>query len=468
MYHSILIALTVAFCCGGTIFGTAATESKTQPFGGKPQELPGKIEAEHYDQGKPGEAYRDVDAKNHGVDYRGETQVDIEKRSDASNGHGLGWTRKGEWVVYTVMVNEAGHYDLEIPVASNKKGGTFHLEFDGTDVTGPIDVPDTGGWQKMLLLRLSGIELQKGLQEMKMVMASEGPSGSIADIDYLRFELSIRRTATFSDLAYGPHKMTVLDFWQAAGAGPRPLLVYIHGGGWVGGDKKQRLVRFKKFLDRGISYAAINYRLTGESPLPAPVHDAARAIQFIRSNAAYWNINPDRIALTGGSAGACTSMWILLHDDLANPNSDDPVLKESTRVTAAAVSGGQTSIDPKVIEGWLGPNVLKHRMIWMAVGEQDMATALRNYDQHRASYVEFSPYNHLDGNDPPLFMRYGKNMKLPSENAGHGIHHPMYGVKMKEKADNMGHECHLLIEGVSESERFGSADDFLMNKLLAP
>jgi acetyl esterase/lipase len=206
--------------------------------------------------------------------------------------------------------------------------------------------------------------------------------------------------------------------------------------------------------------------LTGEVPLPAPVHDAARAIQFIRSKAKEWNIDKDRIALTGGSAGACTSMWILLHDDLADPKSDDPVKRESTRVTAAAVSAGQTSIDPKVIEGWLGPNVLKHRMINMAVGESTIEGALANYEKHKALYVEFSPYNHLSKDDPPLLMTYGNNMTLPSENAGHGIHHPVYGVKMKEKADELKVECHLLIPGVSESDKYKTADEFLMDKLL--
>ncbi|MBL7042306.1 MAG: alpha/beta hydrolase [Pirellulaceae bacterium] len=273
---------------------------------------------------------------------------------------------------------------------------------------------------------------------------------------------------TCADVSYGADKMNVLDFWKADGDGPRPLLVYIHGGGWTSGDKKQAPERFRPFLDKGISYAAINYRLTGQAPLPAPVHDAARAIQFIRSKAAEWNIDKTRIALTGGSAGACTSMWILLHDDLADAKSEDPVLRESTRVTAAAVAGGQTSIDPKVIEGWLGPNVLKHRMINMAVGEPTIEGALENYGKHRQLYVEFSAYNHLDGDDPPLLMTYGNNMKLPSENAGHGIHHPVYGVKMKEKADSVGHECHLLISGVSQSEKYTSANEFLMAKLLAP
>ena len=272
---------------------------------------------------------------------------------------------------------------------------------------------------------------------------------------------------THANVSYGDHKMKVIDFWKAEGDGPRPLLVYIHGGGWIGGDKKRQDVHVKPFLDKGISYAAVNYRLTGEAPLPAPVHDAARAIQFIRSKAGEWNIRKDRIALTGGSAGACTSMWILCHDDLAKPDSADPVARESTRVAAAAVAGGQTSIDPKVIEPWLGKMVLKHNMINMAVGEKTIHDALKNYEKHRELYREFSPFNHVSEDDPPLLMTYGNNMKLPSESAGHGIHHPVYGVKMKEKADSVGQECHLIIKGVSKSKEFKNANDFLMTKLLA-
>lgn len=273
---------------------------------------------------------------------------------------------------------------------------------------------------------------------------------------------------THANVSYGPHARNVLDFWKADGDGPRPLLVHIHGGGWVGGDKKQDPTKIQEFLDKGISCAAINYRLTGEAPLPAPVHDAARAIQFLRSKAADWNIKKDRIALTGGSAGACTSMWLLFHDDLADPNASVAVLRESTRVSAAAVVSGQTSIDPKVIEPWLGPNVLQHRMINMAVGESTIAGALQNYEKHEALFKEFSPYNHVDGKDPPLLMTYGADMALPSKDAGHGIHHPVYGVKLKEKSDKLGHECHLLIPGSSKSETYGDINQFLIDKLLAP
>ena len=105
-------------------------------------------------------------------------------------------------------------------------------------------------------------------------------------------------------------------------------------------------------------------------------------------------------------------------------------------------------------------------MINMAVGETTIEDALKNYDKHHALYVEFSPYNHVDGNDPPLLMTYGSNMNLPSENAGHGIHHPVYGVKMKEKSDKVGHECHLLIKG-QQPGKYPDMNAFLMDKLLA-
>lgn len=271
---------------------------------------------------------------------------------------------------------------------------------------------------------------------------------------------------THANVPYGPHERNVLDFYQAPGDGPRPLLVYIHGGGWTGGDKALQADSVTPYLDKGISVASINYRYSTTARLPAPVHDAARAVQFLRTKAADWNIRSDRIALTGGSAGACSSMWLLLHDDLADPNADDPVLRESTRVSAAAGIAGQTSLDPPVIAEWLGLNVLLHRMIWLSVGEPDLTAALTHYEQNKPLYVEFSPYNHVTADDPPLLMRYGDDISLPSKNAGHGIHHPVYGVKLKEKSDSVGHECHLIIPGHSSSPAYANEQEFLMAKLL--
>lgn len=275
-----------------------------------------------------------------------------------------------------------------------------------------------------------------------------------------------RAKPQFADVPYGPHPQNRLDFWRAEGDGPRPLLVYIHGGGWRGGLKTLQPTQVDPYLAKGISVASITYRFTPENPLPAPVHDAARAIQFIRSKANEWNLDKKKIALTGGRAGACTSMWLLFHDDIADPKSDDPVLRESTRVIAAAVAGGQTSIDPKVIEPWLGSNVLLHPMIPNAVGEPTSEAALKNYEKHAALYHEFSAINHVSADDGALLMTYSPDMSLPSKNSGHGIHHPVYGVKMKEACDKAGVECHLIVPGSFSSEKFENAAAFLMAKLL--
>jgi len=275
-----------------------------------------------------------------------------------------------------------------------------------------------------------------------------------------------RPEPTHANVSYGDHERNKIDFWEAEGEGPRPLLVYIHGGGWTGGDKAERGPDYSFFLEKGISCAAINYRYSTQEPLPAPVHDAARAIQFLRYKADGWNINKERFVLTGTSAGATTSMWMLCHEDLADPSSTDPISRESTRVQGAFVVAGQVSIDPIQSRDWLGPAVLEHRMINLAVGRKSMQDVLDDYAVYEKTLKEFTAYNHVSGEDPPLMMTYGSDMTLPSKGAGHGIHHPVYGVKMKEKCDSVGQECHLLIEGVSDSQKYANTNEFALAILL--
>ncbi len=94
-----------------------------------------------------------------------------------------------------------------------------------------------------------------------------------------------------------------------------------------------------KLLEEGISVASVEYRFIAEAtadgvvpPVHGPLHDAARALQFVRSKASEWNIDKSKIAASGGSAGACTSLWLAFHSDLADPKSADPIARESTRL----------------------------------------------------------------------------------------------------------------------------------------
>src|SRR6185436_1601381 len=121
-----------------------------------------------------------------------------------------------------------------------------------------------------------------------------------------------------ADLSYGPHASNKLDLWLTKSDRPTPLVVFIHGGGFVGGDKSSASsAAIKQCLDAGVSFASINYRFRSEVPINTVLRDSARAIQFLRSKAKEYNIDPVRVGTFGGSAGAGTSLWLAFHNDLA-------------------------------------------------------------------------------------------------------------------------------------------------------
>jgi acetyl esterase/lipase len=156
---------------------------------------------------------------------------------------------------------------------------------------------------------------------------------------------------THADVPYGPAPRNVLDFWAAPGASaerPAPLVIYIHGGGFISGDKSKvredKLVR--QCLDAGVSFAAINYRyLSPAAPIQDVLHDCARAVQFLRAKAGAWHLDRKRVAAYGSSAGAGTALWLAFHDDLVDPKNADPVLRESTRLVAAGAASPQATYD---------------------------------------------------------------------------------------------------------------------------
>lgn len=259
---------------------------------------------------------------------------------------------------------------------------------------------------------------------------------------------------THAAVAYGPHERNVLDLWLADTEEPAPLLVYIHGGSWLGngrGSVHPNLVAFS--LENGIHIASIDYRYSSQAPLPAPVHDAARALQFLRAESSEWNIDKTRVTLEGVSAGGCTALWLALHDDLADPKSEDPVLRESTRVLGAAVNAAQTSIDPPIIGEWLGDEVLNHNMIIRAAGALSRPDMERRYEELAPLYREFSPINHLDAEDPPIFASYARADALPATNPNRAIHHAEFGRRLAHASTAAGHEFILHISGGVAAEK---------------
>ncbi len=155
------------------------------PFGGLPAVVPGTIEIENFDEGGEGVAYHDLTAANSGGKYR-QTGVDLETTLDAGGGFSLGYAAAGEWLKYTVSVTAAGEYTLEARVASAGAGGIFHLEVDAIDVTGPLAVPATGGWQAWRSILLANVPLSTGTHALRLVLDASGATSWVGNFNYLR------------------------------------------------------------------------------------------------------------------------------------------------------------------------------------------------------------------------------------------------------------------------------------------
>lgn len=305
---------------------------------------------------------------------------------------------------------------------------------------------------------------EKFHQWLKDINVIQGDSKTVT-IDGIEIKVSPKKfPPTFRDVAYGPHERNKLDFWQAESDEPTPVVFYIHGGGWRSGSKESNKGPYLGLLDEGVSYVSINYRLaTGDNVLPCSVHDAARALQFVRSKADEWNIDPERIIATGGSAGGCSSLWLAYHDDLADPDSSDPIARQSTRILSAATIVAQSTIDPHLVYERVGLNAAQHPMIWETVGAPSLKALVDNREKYEPIFTEVSPLTHVSKDDPPVFLVYSKDTPAPVEKDG--IHHVEFGRILKEKCDELGLECTLVIVG--KETREAALDAFMLSQFEA-
>ncbi|PHS12469.1 MAG: lipase [Blastopirellula sp.] len=268
-----------------------------------------------------------------------------------------------------------------------------------------------------------------------------------------------------TNVPYGEHPRQVLDFYPAKSDTPTPVVFYIHGGGWRGGDKRTNP---KAFNDKGISVVAINYRYVQNAveekvmpPVKAPLGDAARALQFVRSKAAEWNLDKERIGATGGSAGACSSLWLAFHDDLADPKSDDPIARESTRLYCAAVNGAQVSLDPKELLVWM-PN---YRYGAHAFGLPNIQSLVDNRENVLKWIKEYSPIEHVSKDDPQIALFYGGEVPVVGASPKDPTHSGIMGIKLAERLKSVDVDVVLVHPG-QKNPKYKNSQEYLIDRLL--
>ncbi len=255
--------------------------------------------------------------------------------------------------------------------------------------------------------------------------------------------------AVLKDVMYGKsdNEMQVLDAYLAKSDSPTPVLIEFHGGGWWAGDKTNSpgySAIHDKALGEGISVVRANYRLTPKAWYPAQVRDAARVVQFVKSKGKEWNIDRERVALIGGSAGAHLSAWVALHDDLADPGSADPVERISSRVRCFFDCWGPmdlTRMEMPPGDGTRGGRLPRNPMFAM------FHVTREEYELPWVEELvgEASPISYVSRDDPPVFMIYNGPAGLtglddPKATGGYGGHAYMHGLLLEKKMKEAGCE----------------------------
>ena len=252
---------------------------------------------------------------------------------------------------------------------------------------------------------------------------------------------------TYESVSYGPEKSQTLDFWKAESEQPTPVIVYIHGGSFMGGDKSRLWSKtdvIERCLNQGVSVVSVNYRFCYQAPLPEILSDATRAIQFLRSQAGEWNLDKARIAAYGDSGGGGLALYAAAHDDVAVPDSPDPVLRESSRVCAVGVLDGQFSYNFPEWEAVVGPYPDPTRKpkwelyYWLLPGADP------NAPEVQAQLAECDLRALLTPDDPPLFLFASLKFGTPTSHY-HFLHHPQHAVTLHERCEQVGIESELVL-----------------------
>jgi hypothetical protein len=296
---------------------------------------------------------------------------------------------------------------------------------------------------------------------------SNGDGGdSIPQLSYHFTEAPIDLTgitADFSaDVAYGDAENNIFDIYLPDSYEPTPLVIFIHGGGFTGGDKssshEDRAEEIREFLQDGIAYATVNYRLLTVDPVDEDgviksMLDCARVLQFIRYYSDSLNIDPENVALYGASAGAGTSLWLGTHDDLADPENEDPVLRESTRVKAVGALATQSTYDIIRWEEILLPVLEPFKVSLGGTDILTVATAVGAADY----LLAFLGIPSVDVLETPEVLEYRANVDMLAlmdegdapiyvRNFATGfddllntfLHHGLHALAVKTQADEVG------------------------------
>jgi hypothetical protein len=273
-----------------------------------------------------------------------------------------------------------------------------------------------------------------------------------------------------ADVSYGPSPNQLVDvFVPPAAQDPCPVLIW-YGGIW---KPAKHAVDPGKFFPSNIAVVAVETRTLTDGmqekaspPVSYVMNDAVRAVQFIRLNAAKWNLDPKRIAVGGGSQGTLPALYVGCSGEHANPASSDPVERVSSKVVCVAAFRSQPTIDPKRMQEWV-PGVS-----WGAPAlGMNFEESLHHREELLPVIQKWSPDALLNKDAAPIYFENEWGLTQPEDpkitEANYKVHSPAWGVGFKKLADSVGATVYNKFPD-HPTEKYKDIWDFIIQSLTAP
>ncbi len=177
----------------------------------------------------------------------------------------------------------------------------------------------------------------------------------------------------------------------------RPLLVFLHGGGWIGGHRSMYHDEAIYYATKGFVCACVEYRFAPEYPFPAAVLDVQKFVQYARFHADDLGIDPHKIVAFGNSSGGYLAAMLGLLDQLIVPDieEEDYLFYSPKADLVVDICGASDFMDPEN----------KHTSVGMAFLEQFLASS---YDGHKELWEKASPLHYVSGYASPFLMVHGE------------------------------------------------------------
>lgn len=270
------------------------------------------------------------------------------------------------------------------------------------------------------------------LMKVNLAFGVSNETVNILDLESYKSESVIKidnsqSTVFYKNIPYSDGTFHKFDFFRVIESNEAPTVLYLHGGSFIGGDKSSSKIGkdVNRFLNAGVNFIALNYSLLNVDSIDPEgilksMSDVAKAVQFIKLHQSELSIDVEKIAVYGESTGANIALWLGVSEDLADDASDDPILRQSTRVSAIGAVEAQASVDFVAWEqiifsdyGFSLELLTQNDFSWYLasfyglsnIPVHEVANKLRSNDVGITSYRKrIDVLSLLDANDPAIYM----------------------------------------------------------------